>query len=403
MTGWLNLTPEQRKAVIDQAEQLSGISAKAIEKDWWVTLTLKALFQSAYKKYLVFKGGTSLSKGWKIIARFSEDIDLALDPQAFGMMYNENPSKSYVDKLKRKGCEFTSEQLRKELEKQFGKLSVPDGMITIEAAPVPHDRPDTDPQILFIKYPPLYERNPYIPDDVKIEVSVRSLGMPFTSIPMQSLLYEINPKTAYAEIPFEVETVEPHKTFLEKIFLLHEEFRKPDKTRIRTERMSRHLYDLYKMAKTDIETNALSNHDLYDHLIKHRKGYSRISWLDYTSLAHHVVNFLPPDNLLEDYSRDYATMREEMIYEEVVPFQELVVQLKLLKGRLRLKHEVEKAFDEIIDVAKKQIISSNSLLEKQDGSFVQTTLTYNQTTTFDVLFLYKNGELIFEDLNALPE
>jgi predicted nucleotidyltransferase component of viral defense system len=106
MIGWLTLKPEQRKAVIDEAEQLSGIPAKAIEKDWWVIITLKALFQSAYRNYLVFKGGTSLSKGWNLIARFSEDIDIALDPQAFGMGYKENPTKSYVDKLKRKGCEF---------------------------------------------------------------------------------------------------------------------------------------------------------------------------------------------------------------------------------------------------------------------------------------------------------
>ena len=62
MTGWLKLNEEQRKTTIDQAEQLSGISAKAIEKDRWVPLTLKALFQSAYAQYMVFKGGTSLSK-----------------------------------------------------------------------------------------------------------------------------------------------------------------------------------------------------------------------------------------------------------------------------------------------------------------------------------------------------
>lgn len=71
MTGWLKLADEQRKATIDQAEQMSGIGAKAIEKDWWVTFTLKALFQSPYAQHIVFKGGTSLSKCWKLIARFS--------------------------------------------------------------------------------------------------------------------------------------------------------------------------------------------------------------------------------------------------------------------------------------------------------------------------------------------
>ena len=122
MTGWLKLTDSQRKATIDEAEQIVGITAKAIEKDWWVTLTLKALFQSAYAMHIMFKGGTSLSKCWKLIARFSEDVDIALDPEAFGMSYVENPSKSHVEKLRRKGCSFTTNELKAELEKQFTTL-----------------------------------------------------------------------------------------------------------------------------------------------------------------------------------------------------------------------------------------------------------------------------------------
>lgn len=85
MIAWLKLTNEQRKATLDQAEQNSGIPAKVIEKDWWVTLTLKALFEGPFAAHMTFKGGTSLSKGWDLIERFSEDIDIALAPEAFGM------------------------------------------------------------------------------------------------------------------------------------------------------------------------------------------------------------------------------------------------------------------------------------------------------------------------------
>jgi predicted nucleotidyltransferase component of viral defense system len=136
MIGWLSLTKEQRKATIDQAEQMSGIRAKAIEKDWWVTLTLKALFQTAYAGHMVFKGGTSLSKGWKLIARFSEDVDIALAPEAFGMAYQENPSKGYVTKLKREGCQFTSTVVKEALEQQFTALGVPGETILVKAAPI---------------------------------------------------------------------------------------------------------------------------------------------------------------------------------------------------------------------------------------------------------------------------
>lgn len=62
MIKWLKLTDNQRKTSMEQASFQSGIIAKAIEKDWWVTLTLKVLFQTAYAENLVFKGGTSLSK-----------------------------------------------------------------------------------------------------------------------------------------------------------------------------------------------------------------------------------------------------------------------------------------------------------------------------------------------------
>src|SRR5437879_3708791 len=106
MTAWLQLTPEQRKASIAEVEYNTGIRAKAVEKDWWVTLTLRALFQGAYGKHMAFKGGTSLSKCWKLISRFSEDIDIALSPEVFGLKYEQKPSKGYVDKLKRAGCIF---------------------------------------------------------------------------------------------------------------------------------------------------------------------------------------------------------------------------------------------------------------------------------------------------------
>jgi len=116
MIKWLQLTDEQRKISLVQASIQSGINVKAIEKDWWVTLTLKALFQSAFATQPVFKGGTSLSKCWKLIERFSEGIDIALDPEAFRMKYVENLTKGHVERLKRKGCEFTSVTLKAELK-----------------------------------------------------------------------------------------------------------------------------------------------------------------------------------------------------------------------------------------------------------------------------------------------
>lgn len=337
MTNWLKLTDDQRRASIAEVEYITGIQAKAIEKDWWVTLTLRALFQGAYAHHIVFKGGTSLSKCWKLISRFSEDIDIALAPEAFEMKYEKDPSKSYVEKLKRAGCVFTSTKLKENLEAQFLKLGVPKDFILIEAEPIPENRPDTDPQTLHVKYKPLYDPNPYIADEVKIEVSVRSLKTPFSKAPIQSILSSEDPSDEYPEEPIMVDAVEPHKTLLEKIFLLHEEFGKPDATKIRSERMSRHLYDLSSMIDTEAEAKALSDDQLYHDLIHHRKSYQRIGWVEYETLRYGTISFIPPDNIIDLYRQDYKTMQEEMIYGKAASFDELVARLQSLQAKFRNK------------------------------------------------------------------
>ena len=76
MTLWLNHTIDERIAMLQRAEEKFRINQVAIEKDWWVTVVLNALFKCSCADQLIFKGGTSLSKGWNLIERFSEDIDL---------------------------------------------------------------------------------------------------------------------------------------------------------------------------------------------------------------------------------------------------------------------------------------------------------------------------------------
>ena len=337
MINWLSLNDEQRKASIAEVEYNTGIIAKAIEKDWWVTLTLKALFQCAYAKHMVFKGGTSLSKCWKLISRFSEDIDIGLAPEAFTMKYEKNPSKSYVEKLKRAGCVFTSTTLKTELEAQFKSLGLPADTVSIVADPIPEERPDTDPQTLHVKYKSLYDPNPYIADEVKIEVSVRSLLAPYSQVAVQSMLTLENPSEAYPEIPFLIDAVVPRKTFLEKVFLLHEEFGKPDTTRIRSERMSRHLYDLVSMMDTEIEKQALTDHELYDSIIAHRESYQRIPWVNYQTLGHKTIAFLPPEDLTDLYKKDYQTMQEQMIYNQSPTYDQLIERLTRLQEKFRNK------------------------------------------------------------------
>jgi len=409
MIGWLKLTDSQRKDSLTQAQQRSGmpISVKAIEKDWWVTLVLKALFQSAYAQHLVFKGGTSLSKGFKLINRFSEDIDLALSCEAFGMEYEENPSTGYIKQLRKKGYAFATTELMAELTTQLKALGVPDTSITIEAEPTPPNQTPADPIVLYVKYKSLYDPNKYIPDQVKIEVSVRSLKTPFTTKLIQSILTEFFPNEAYKEEPFEISIVEPRKTFLEKAFLLHEEFGKEDKAKIRTERMSRHLYDLVAMMKDKAAQEALDDHDLYENIITHREKYIGAVWVNYSTLVHSTISFLPPQEFLVALEKDYAEMREEMIYGEILEFEALIEQLKILQGRFRIKKEF-KPLEEIIRDALNNL--QEYIKANPDATSFQTPVTYatdpnrpaspaNKTIVYVVQFAWNGSKMLFESIS----
>jgi hypothetical protein len=335
MSGWLALTENQRREALQQASRSSGISPKAIEKDWWVTLVLRALFEGPYTSFLIFKGGTSLSKCWNLIDRFSEDIDIALDPTAFGMPYKPVPTKGDVERLKRQGCDFTSKELKVALEMQLARMGVQADITTVTAEEVIEKMPDKDPQILSIRYPSLYETSHYLKDEVKVEVSVRSLKEPFSFRSVQSILYTYFPNDAYSETALEIPSVVPRKTFLEKAFLLHEEFLKPDLEKIKTGRMSRHLYDLYRLTQSGVADDALADRVLYDTIIEHRRQYSRLKHVPYATLQRSTISFLPPAGLMEIYRQDYMFMQDQMIYGKPPTFEEMMSGMTELLEKFR--------------------------------------------------------------------
>lgn len=333
MIGWLqNLSDDERRTVIEQAAINCGVVSQAIEKDWWVTLVLKAIFQTEYAPYLLFKGGTSLSKCWKLIERFSEDIDLAIDRSFLG--YGGQLSRKKVKQLKKEACVFTSTQLKDAVKQELHILGVPVGMIQIEAEAVKETQPDKDPQTLYIHYPTLFEPVPYLYNVVKVEVSALSLKDPFGNCEVSSLLHAHFPNEDYSEQPFTVRAIEPRRTFLEKTFLLHEEFAKLDK--LKTDRKSRHFYDLERVMDTAHGQAALSDMQLYRTIVDHRKLFYALSWVDYQTHDPLTINFLPTGEVLANFEKDYVTMRSQMIYTpQPLTFAELMERMELLQQRFR--------------------------------------------------------------------
>lgn len=336
MIGWLqNLDDDARRISLNQASLNSGINSKAIEKDWWVTLVLRLLFTSKYATYFAFKGGTSLSKGWGIIDRFSEDIDIALSSEAFGMPYRDKPSKTFVEQLRREGCLFTSNEIATELRNQFEKLQIPVDLYSVDVNAIRKDIPDTDPQTIYVSYKSLFEPNPYLPDRVKIEFSVRSQKDPNDSRAMQTLLNNYFPNDIYGEVLFEVATIQPNRTFIEKILLLHEEYNRKDESKMRTYRMSRHYYDLYRINKE--YSNTLSDVPFIEHIIEQSKFYSRLRHFDYHSLCIGQIAIIPSETILMKLKNDYDEMAKEMMYGDVPTFAEVINSVKIIQDAFNQK------------------------------------------------------------------
>lgn len=328
MIQWLALTDAQRRTSLEQAQINSGIIPKAIEKDWWVTLVLKALFELPYANHFIFKGGTSLSKGWRLISRLSEDIDIALSPEAFGKEYKPSPSHSYVKKIKKEGSIFTATNIKQLLEEKLNGYNLYGKAIQVYAETIQPDFPDKDPQAIFVSYPSLYEPHTYLEDKVKIEFSVRSIKDPFEFVQIQSILSEYFPQLPYQEISFGVPAASPHKTFIEKICLMHEKIVKKEIQHPDAERQSRHLYDMVQMKDNAILENILVDQILYDTIVAHRKNWIRLKGIDYDQLQSKTVAFVPTEDLIEFFKDDYAKMSESMIYGIAPSFDEIITKIK---------------------------------------------------------------------------
>ena len=156
---------------------------------------------------------------------------------------------------------------------------------------------------------------------------------PFTQRSFGTIVSEVFTNRPFADKAITIPVVNPERTFLEKIFLLHEEFQK-SQDKIRVERLSRHLYDIEKLSQTEYADIALHDTDLYNTIVKHREKFTPISGIDYTNHSPDKINFIPPDTILKDWQQDYEIMAQTMIYDNPLPFDELIKRLTELQKRI---------------------------------------------------------------------
>lgn len=237
-----------------------GMPEQIIEKDWWVSTVMRALFALPYANQMSFKGGTSLSKCWNVISRFSEDIDIAVNRGYLG--YGGELSRTQVsDKLRRAACTFVRERLQNDLRDKMIEQGIPSDKFSIEVNITSIST--VDPEVINVRYDSLYPMLSYIRNAVKIEVSGRSMSEPLENVQLRSMIEDAFPNTKFAEAKFNVPTVKPERTFLEKVCLLHEEFSK-EVAEVRETFPKNELIKTHTARRTGATLMYLAGMDIYD-------------------------------------------------------------------------------------------------------------------------------------------
>jgi hypothetical protein len=182
---WFTQTKERQQEIIRQTAQRTGNLPIVIEKDIWVCIVLKVLFESELKDVFLFKGGTSLSKGYDIINRFSEDIDIAIDKSYLG--FEEPLSKTQIDKLRERAFSFTEGELSDLIQIGLLEMGIPDGIFSLE---IKEQIAKKDPVQLILSYQSVIEEEVgYVLPRVLIEISGRSLNEPKESIEINTEIF----------------------------------------------------------------------------------------------------------------------------------------------------------------------------------------------------------------------
>lgn len=323
MREFLQLSQEDQKLAIEQAAARKGWVASSVEKDFWVCWSLAQLFAlPELVGHLTFKGGTSLSKAWGLIDRFSEDIDLTIGRDALGFGGENSPerapsAKQQAKRLKalRESCGvFVRNTVLPKLGAQISAQLGPGGW------QLAWDENDHDGQTLLFSYPTHFgiDEARYARPIVKMEFGARSDPWPAHERPVRPVMAEVFPQL-FQNPETMVLALAPERTFWEKAMLLHEEsYRPADKTR--RPRMARHYYDLYRLISTGIAAKARDDVDLFKQVLAHRKVFFAQSWVEYSDINPNALRLLPLPEQEQGWRQDYLAMQAEMFSEKPPEF-----------------------------------------------------------------------------------
>jgi hypothetical protein len=320
-----------------------GLTAEMIEKDFWVCWTLKRLFTLPDPPAgLLFKGGTSLSKVFGVIDRFSEDVDLSFDRTGLGFGGESDPLNATTGKRRKYGLKALTETCQRVIREQFLPQLIivfsdalgqpPSTTWDLELA-----EDDPDGQTLLFRYPsgirPYRDDEPaYIRPIVRLEIGARSDHWPAVEATITPYAAVDFPKV-FKEPACRVYALAAERTFWEKATVLHMWYHASLDKKF-PDRQSRHYYDVVRLYEHKLGKSAVKDTDLLLKVARHKELFFPAPWARYADAKPGTLRIVPPDARLRELEQDYQKM-DEMIFGEPLTFDHL----------LRLLREIEQAIN----------------------------------------------------------
>ena len=330
--GFQNLSPDDRRDALEVAERSGSHKAHLLEKDVWVVTALGVLFEASFAEHLTFKGGTSLSKVWRVIRRFSEDVDITYDIRAFApdlvsgagdeaLPTTRSQEKRWTRAIRARLAEWVRDEARPIVE---GGLSDAGFMA----------RCRVEAERLYVAYEPLFGTSGFVAPEVIVEFGARSTGEPHANRPVVCDAAAYLPDLTFPEAHPTVMLAE--RTFWERATAIHVFCRQE---RRRGERLSRHWHDLARLDEADIAAIALADRALALSVARHKAMFfsendARGERIDYEGAVSGGLQLVPSGTAHSVLADDYAKMLADgMLLDENEPFDALMERCAAIEAR----------------------------------------------------------------------
>jgi hypothetical protein len=336
--SYFNLTVEEQSDLLTDAARKLGVENAILEKDIWLCQVLETLFSIPEALPMTFKGGTSLSKVYRAIERFSEDIDITIDWQK---LHHNPKSAEELKVLSKRKINQLSDEIKELLEVYVDNVLKPalQGALSLVAknVRVEFETTEKDEEVrdkLRVIYPVATKATGYIAQSILIEFGARNAIEPGDRHYIVPDVANLFPNILFPAA--HVHVLSPQRTFWEKATLIHDECNRPsDRARVNVHRMARHWYDLARLAPHDIGVKSIDNLELLNQVLEVKTCFYSYGFSRYDLCNTGGIKLVPGEEAINLLRRDYTAMVDaKMFYGQHLSFDDIIAQLSELEKQI---------------------------------------------------------------------